>query len=262
MISANVTTRSENKVTRLRVADAAEGARRKTSRKKSPRRGKAKRRRAQQHEQQRTVRTKALILEAALVEFAEKGFEGASIRDIGSRSGVPYPLITYHYRTKDMLWRAVAQNAHAQLRQRWESVQSEMAQLTPLERLRAEARAFLRFTLEHPRFHHFMVRESRPASPHLPWMVKTILQPAMQRLLPDIIAAQAAGDIPQCHPVLVHYLMIGALSVLSSLGDEIEQVSGVSTRDPAVIESYSKVVDELLFGKARRYRTKSRGRSA
>ena len=124
MISANVTTRSENKVTRLRVADAAKEARRKTSTKKSPRRRKAKRRRAQQREQQRTVRTKALILEAALVEFAEKGFEGASIRDIGSRSGVPYPLITYHYRTKDMLWRAVAENAHAQLRQRWESVQS------------------------------------------------------------------------------------------------------------------------------------------
>jgi Bacterial regulatory proteins, tetR family len=43
---------------------------------------------------------------AAIAEFAERGFEGASIRAIADRRGLQHPLITYHYRGKDILWRA------------------------------------------------------------------------------------------------------------------------------------------------------------
>ena len=59
-------------------------------------------------EQQRSLETRASILNAAIAEFAERGFEGASIRAIADRLGLQHPLITYHYRTKDILWRAAA----------------------------------------------------------------------------------------------------------------------------------------------------------
>ena len=50
-------------------------------------------------EQARSLNTRALILNAALSEFAEKGFENASIRGIAERLGLQHPLITYHYPT-------------------------------------------------------------------------------------------------------------------------------------------------------------------
>src|SRR5438128_918554 len=64
-------------------------------------------------EQQRTIETRRAILDAALNEFAERGFEGASVRRIGERAGLEYTLITYHFKNKDTLWRAVAIDAFA-----------------------------------------------------------------------------------------------------------------------------------------------------
>src|SRR5260370_42703225 len=62
-------------------------------------------------EQQRSIETRASILNAAIAEFAERGFEGASIRVIADRLGLQHPLITYHYRSKDILLRCAAEHA-------------------------------------------------------------------------------------------------------------------------------------------------------
>src|ERR1700682_1715743 len=70
-------------------------------------------------EQQRSLETRASILNAAIAEFAERGFEGASIRAIADRLSLQHPLITYHYRSKDILWRAAAEHAFAQIRAGW-----------------------------------------------------------------------------------------------------------------------------------------------
>jgi AcrR family transcriptional regulator len=41
--------------------------------------------------------TRERIVEAALEAFAEKGFHGASTRDIALRAGTHQGLITYHF---------------------------------------------------------------------------------------------------------------------------------------------------------------------
>src|SRR5688572_12649770 len=45
------------------------------------------------------------ILEAALIEFAEKGFQEASLAAIARRLGVTAPLVLYHFGSKANLWR-------------------------------------------------------------------------------------------------------------------------------------------------------------
>src|SRR3979409_1085139 len=89
-------------------------------------------------EQQRSIETRASILNAAIAEFAERGFEGASIRAIADRLGLQRPLITYHYRSKDILWRAAAEHAFAQIRTEWDISTPEESDLPPLARLRQE----------------------------------------------------------------------------------------------------------------------------
>src|ERR1700674_4547748 len=71
-------------------------------------------------EQQRSIETRASTLNAAIAEFAERGFEGASIRVIADRLGLQHPLITYHFRSKDILWRAAAEHAFAPIRKGWD----------------------------------------------------------------------------------------------------------------------------------------------
>jgi len=86
-------------------------------------------------EQQRSLTTRASILNAAIAEFAERGFDGASIRAIADRLGLQHPLITYHYRSKDILWRAAAEHAFAQIRTEWDISAPEGSDFSPLERL-------------------------------------------------------------------------------------------------------------------------------
>ncbi len=60
-------------------------------------------------QQQRSLVTQKKLLEAAIEAFSENGFKGTSTRDIAERAGVHHPLITYHFKNKDLLWRAAAQ---------------------------------------------------------------------------------------------------------------------------------------------------------
>lgn len=52
-------------------------------------------------------RTRRTVLEAAEQLFAERGFDGVSMRDIGDASGVSQPLIHHHFGSKEELYGAV-----------------------------------------------------------------------------------------------------------------------------------------------------------
>jgi AcrR family transcriptional regulator len=214
-------------------------------------------RKLKRREQQRAINTRLVILKAALSEFAEQGFDAASIRNIAVRTGLQHPLITYHFRTKEILWRAVAEHVFTEIQTLWDDQGPIDSQLSALERVREEYRAFLRFQLEYPDFHHFMLRESRPRNPRLAWLTKRFLKPLlMSRLLPQISAAQKAGELPNADPILIHYMLIGMISVLSSVGDEIRLVANISPTDPEVVDAYWELIDHAVFGRKQPVRKK------
>jgi AcrR family transcriptional regulator len=205
-------------------------------------------RKLKRREQQRAIETRNLILDASLTEFAQRGYDAASIRRIAERTRLQHPLITYHFRTKLILWRAVAEHAFAEIRTAWDRQAPPDSDQPPIDRVRAEYRTFLRFTLQYPDFHHFMLRESHPNNPRLAWLTKTILKPLLEdRLLPQIRSAQEAGELPPGNPILIHYMMIGMTSVLCSLRDEIQSIAGISTTDPRIEHEYWGLIDQTVF---------------
>ena len=198
-------------------------------------------------EQQRAVETRLAILRAALSEFADKGFDAASIRAIADKTGIQHQLITYHFRTKEILWKAVAEHVFTRLRELWNERVPDDASMPPIDRLREEYRAFFNVTLDYPDLHHFMLRESRPGSPRMPWLAENLLKPLMGRLLPQIAAAQADGDLPPGDPVLLHYMLIGMTTVLSSLGADIAATSGRVPDSPAVVANYWTLLEVVIL---------------
>lgn len=201
----------------------------------------------QRREQQRSIETRLAILEAALAEFAEKGFDAASTRNIGQRCGLHFSLIRYHFQSKSDLWQATATHFFGQITAGWEREAANSRDLDPLERIRREFRAFFKFTIEHPDFHQFMLHENRPESPRLPWLMDNLLAPLINRILPQIEAAQAGGDLPTANPVLLYYFLLGGTAALSSMGPEIRYNSGLKTSDPDVVEDYWRLIDKIVF---------------
>lgn len=55
--------------------------------------------------------TKRAVLDAAERLFADRGYEGTSIRDISAASGVSQPLIQHHFGSKDVLYGSVLRRA-------------------------------------------------------------------------------------------------------------------------------------------------------
>src|SRR6266478_1553663 len=199
-------------------------------------------------EQQRSLETRGAILDAAITEFAERGFEGASIRAIADRLGLQHPLITYHYRSKDILWRAAAEHAFAQIRAGWDSSGPENSDLSPLVRLREEYATLFRYTVAFPEFHRFMRQESLSNNPRLKWVADTVLAPLLGRLIPQIVAAQKQGLLPEVDPILFHYMMVSLTATLSAFGPEMQVTSGLSAEDAKVTKAYWHLVDETVFG--------------
>ncbi|WNC93506.1 TetR/AcrR family transcriptional regulator [Paraburkholderia sp. FT54] len=200
-------------------------------------------------EQQRAQETRSAILNAALAEFATKGFEAASIRSIADRIGLQHPLITYHYRSKDDLWHAVAQYVFERIRNEWDAYLTDTPPDLATDRVKLVYRALFRFTVDFPQFHRFMLQEFLVYSPRLQWLADTILKPLINWLIPQIRAAQDEQTLPRVEPILLHYLMISLTSTLSGFGPEMLATSNVSASDPAVVEAYWQMVEALVFSK-------------
>ncbi len=60
--------------------------------------------------------TKAQLLDAARLEFSEKGLSGARVNDIASRAGVNKQMLYYYFGDKESLYRAVLNRAYEEIR--------------------------------------------------------------------------------------------------------------------------------------------------
>ena len=81
----------------------------------------------------RTVRAdiRERLLDAALVEFGAKGFDGASTRAIARRTGAHQPQINYHFDSKEALWFAAVDHLFAELAQTMDGLALPIAAARP-----------------------------------------------------------------------------------------------------------------------------------
>ncbi len=89
-------------------------------------------------------RTRRAILDAALVEFAEKGHAAARIDAVAEAAGISKPMIYSYFGDKDALYAAALREAYVQIREGEKELQ--LGDLAPVEAVR---------TLVHFTFDHF-----------------------------------------------------------------------------------------------------------
>lgn len=197
--------------------------------------------------QRRAQDTRSAILDAALAEFASRHFDAASIRSIADRIGLQHPLITYHFQSKEILWRAVAEYVFERVRRERDANLLSSDSASAVDRVRLAYRALFRFTVEYPEFHRFMLQEALSYSPRLQWIADSILKPLIDWLLPQIRAAQDEHALPKVEPIIFHYTLISLTSTLSGFGPEIEATSKLSPSDPVLVEACWHTVEQLVF---------------
>src|SRR5437870_8624075 len=115
------------------------------------------------------------LIQAAIVEFAEVGYDGARLEDIAQRAGIRRSSLLYHYSSKEALYTAVVQRTFAQIGE---------AMLTALrqegdfgQRLVRTAEAFASYLETHPSLARVIVRELLDRKGPVRELVKRVVAP-------------------------------------------------------------------------------------
>jgi AcrR family transcriptional regulator len=136
------------------------------------------------------VATPERILRAAVVEFAEVGYEAARLEDIATRAGIQRPAVLYHFPSKLELYSAVCERVFTDLAA---LMMGRLAQEGSVEdRIVGVAKDVAAQFEREPMLAKLFVREVVSQSPITRKAARTIADPIVTQLEQGIIAA--AGD--------------------------------------------------------------------
>jgi AcrR family transcriptional regulator len=193
-------------------------------------------------QQQRSIRTKQKLLDAALDAFSENGFLGTSTRNIAERAGVHHPLITYHFRNKEELWRAAADRIFSEFNAALAAAAAELAGECPKARMSAMIRAYVHFAASKPALHKIMVQEASRPSPRLDWLIDRHLRPLFEVVVEEIKVLQERGVSPPGDPALLFNLIRVSSGALLALTLEIKGTSSIDLDQPGQLDALADMI--------------------
>ena len=109
--------------------------------------------------------TKQRILEAALKEFAAKGFDAARIEDISDRAGANRRMAYYYFGSKEGLYLAALETSYLQLVEVEEAI--DVDALGPIEAIEALITAKFEHYVKYPHYIEFVKMENLYKARHL-----------------------------------------------------------------------------------------------
>jgi AcrR family transcriptional regulator len=188
--------------------------------------------------------TRQRIVDAAVETFAEHGFGASSTRDIAARAGVTQGLVTYHFASKDELWRAAADQIFGLLGGELPEAPKGGGVRARRDAARDAIRTYVRFTAAHPELLHFMVDAGRHSNERMHWLVETHLHARLGHVVSFGIDSSRPTDPAQgAH---VYYALAGAASLIFAVAPECRALTGVDPRTPEHVEAHAEFVARLF----------------
>jgi TetR/AcrR family transcriptional regulator len=193
-------------------------------------------------QQQRSIVTQQKLLDAAVEAFSENGFKGTSTRDIAERAGVHHPLITYHFKNKDQLWRAAANHIFKAFSRSLAQSLEEHKDICPKERMAKMIYAYVKYARSQPALHKVMVQEASYPNPRLDWLIERHLKPLFNATFGMLVELQNLGVAPQGNPALLFNMIRLSSGGLLALGNELKASSGIDVDDPETLKAIADLI--------------------
>lgn len=185
------------------------------------------------------------VLLAARAAFATVGYEGARLRAIAAAAGVQHTLLLYHFKTKELLWRAVMDDLLAEFEAGLVARLHGLGGASAKVVARALVRDFVSFCARHPELHRIMTIEGRNDSERLAWLVERYSRPAFARVVAALADfAARPGD----SPIQWYYAIIGLAASPFTLAPEYRRLTGIDPFTPEEVERHARFVTRLVFG--------------
>ena len=156
-------------------------------------------------------RTRARILEAARIEFAQRGLSGARVDQIAALAGSNKRMIYYYFDDKETLFLAALESAYAQIRRAEQSL--KLTDLAPLEGMRRLVHFTWGYYLAHPEFITLLNSENLHGARHLKRSkeIRALHSPLVAMLDGLLARGQRAGVFRRGVDAVQLYISIAAL---------------------------------------------------
>ena len=202
---------------------------------------------ASRRQQQRSLVTQQKLLDAAIEAFSENGFKGTSTRDIADRAGVHHPLITYHFKNKDRLWRAAAERIFGEFETSLQTAREKSGEHDARSRVVSLIETYVHFAHRRPALHKILVQEANYSNPRLDWLVDTYLRPLFSATVDDIRELQTAGIAPDGSAPLLFTMIRATSAGLVAQNLEIKGTSGVDFDTPGALDELTNLIERVFF---------------
>ncbi len=198
-------------------------------------------------QQQRSVVTQQKLLHAAIEAFSENGFKGTSTRDIADRAGVHHPLITYHFRNKDQLWRAAADQIFREFNISLVKAMAEIPEIDPKAKAEAFVRTYLHDARGQPALHKIILQEASYQSERLEWLTENHLKPLFEEVHEALTALQQIGVAPPGSAALLFNMIRVCAGGLLALKLELKGTSNIDLDCDEQIEELGDMIIRVFF---------------
>jgi TetR/AcrR family transcriptional regulator len=190
--------------------------------------------------------SRAAILKAAAVEFAEQGIAGARTDAIARQAHVNKALLYYYFKDKETLYGAVLENAFAGLKAKVFEVLDSA--LPPREKMMAYIGAYFDFVASNQIYPRLMQREMMRAreghSPHLDKLIKNYFQPIFARVSEVLREGIAEGEFREVDPVHFVPSMVAMIIFYFSGAPVMQKITGFNPLAPQrIAERRAAVLD-------------------
>ena len=201
----------------------------------------------ERNRQSRSAETRQRLLAAGLEIFAARGFEGATTRAIAEKAGVALASLPYHFKTKEALWKAVANDIFARFALRMAKARERLGDAEPRERTRALLSEYMRFTAENPQLLQIAFQEGVSPNPRTEWLVENHLRPNFEYVKSETLEAVKNGYGRSGRAEHLYYMIVGAAALPYVVGSEFESLTRRKATDPELIEAHIQAVLDLFY---------------
>lgn len=192
--------------------------------------------------------TRERIVTAATELFADRSYDGASTREIARRAGVTQPLLGYHFRSKDELWRAAVDALFDRLNATLADRLTGLRGVDDVTTAKLIVREFVVFSARNPQLHRIITQESKSDGPRMDYLVDRHVRPIYDRTIELFESLRKGGAVPDIAPAHLYYILTGAGPTMFVLAPECRRLTGLDPDDDAVVEAHADAVCRLLFG--------------
>jgi len=190
--------------------------------------------------------SRAAILQAAALEFAEHGIAGARTDAIAGTARVNKALLYYYFKDKETLYGAVLDEAFGGLKATVFRVLD--GNLPPREKMMAYAGAYFDFIASNQIYPRLMQREMMRAregqSPHIDKVIKTYIQPIFLRVGELMRQGIADGEFRPVNPAHFVPSMVAMIVFYFSSAPMMQKIVGYNPLTRArIAERRAAVLD-------------------